>query len=120
MKLTDFRAEIQKHNAEHPELAPCIYPSCINKIKPLWDNQVLCAEHDLLVEFWFYEKEGFRYCPEGVDMDTGQPIPHTEGMDVDMAAYRKRYCDWIAALSPEAYLGILKHQIGDDEETKPK
>jgi hypothetical protein len=115
MKLDEFRAEVAQHNLDHPELPNCIYPNCPNKIYPLWDNKVLCEEHNLLVEFWFYEEDGYSYCPDIWDFDTGKKLPKPEGSDENMATYRKRYCDWIASLSPETYLAILKHQIGDDE-----
>lgn len=115
MKLTSFRAEIIQHNTDHPELANCIYPHCPNKIYPLWDNKVLCEEHNLLVTFWFYEKEGCYYCPEAWDAFTGKKEPKPEGSDENMDMYRKRYCDWIASLTPDNYLAILKHQIGDEE-----
>ena len=114
MKLIDFRNEIAAHDVAHPELAMCIFPGCPHKIYPLWDSDVLCEEHWSMVEWWFYEKEGFRYCPDAWSMETGKKEPKPEGSDADMTAYRKRYCDWMAGLSHDAYLHILKHQIGDD------
>jgi hypothetical protein len=114
MKLQAFRDEITQHNADHPELGTCIYPNCPNKIYPLWDNKVLCKEHNLMVTFWFYEKGGYSYCPDNWDLHTGKKMPKPEGSDENMSAYRKRYCAWIAALSPEDYLAILKYQIGDE------
>jgi len=115
MKLEEFREDIQKHNKDSPSLRNCIYHNCPNKIKPAWDNNVLCEEHSLLVMWWFYEKDGYKYCPENWDAFTGEKLKKPKGSDKDMTAYRKRYCDWIAALSESDYIGILKHQIGDDE-----
>lgn len=117
-KLEEFREEIQKHNKDHPELKGCIYPNCSNKIYPTWDNDVLCFEHMMLFEWWFYEEDGWKYCPETWDAFTGEKLRKPKGSDKDMIAYRKRYCDWIASLSESDYIGILKHQIGDDEELR--
>lgn len=114
MNLLQFRKEILQHNLDHPELKRCIYPNCPNKIYKTWDSEVLCDEHRLVVEWWFYEKDGYKYCPDVWSMDTGLKEPKPEGSDENMAVYRKRYCDWIASLSPKEYLSILKHQIGDE------
>lgn len=116
MKLAEYRTKITTYNQAHPTLPNCIYPNCPNKILPQWDNQVLCAEHNLLVEFWFYEKDGYQYCPDIWSIDMGKKIPKPEGSDTNMTAYRKRYCDWIAALSPAEYESILKSQIGDERD----
>jgi hypothetical protein len=114
MKLTELRAEIMQHNIDHPDLRFCIYPQCPNKINPAWDNEVLCEEHQLMMLYWFYEEDGAKYCPDTWDFPSGKKLPKPRGSDVDMTAYRKRYCDWIMALSPEQYLSILKRQIGDE------
>lgn len=114
MKLNEFREEIVIHNAEHPELKVCIYPNCPNHIYPLWDNDVLCQEHNLLVTYWFYEKEGYQYCPDTWDAMSGKKLRKPRGSDENMVAYRKRYCDWIASLTPDKYIKILKIQIGDE------
>ena len=114
-KLEEFRESIKKHNAEHPELKNCIYPNCPNKIQPAWDNDVLCFEHMMIFDFWFYEKEGYKFCPDVWDCDTGKKLPKPEGSDENMTAYRKRYCDWIQSLSESEYIGILKWSIGDEE-----
>jgi aminoglycoside/choline kinase family phosphotransferase len=115
LRLEEFRESIKKHNEEHPELKNCIYPNCINKIRPTWDNDVLCEEHQLLMDWWFYEKDGYSFCPETWDAFTNVKLPKPKGSDANMTAYRKRYCDWIKSLSESDYIGILKHQIGDDE-----
>ena len=114
MKIDEFRKDIEKHDKDHPELPNCIYYNCVHKIKPAWDNQVLCEEHSLLFLFWFYEEGGYAFCPDTWDMDTGKKLPKRDGSDDDMTAYRKRYCDWIASLTNENYESILKHQIGDE------
>jgi hypothetical protein len=114
MNIDDFRTEIKQHNADHPDFKPCIYPNCPNKIYPLWDNQVLCEEHNLMVTFWVYEKDGWKYNPDTWDAFTNKKLPKPKGSDKNMTAYRKRYCDWIASLPAVEYLTILKHQIGDE------
>lgn len=111
MKIIDFRNEIVQHNLAHPELSNCIYPKCLNKINPAWDNMVLCLEHQMLMEYWFYEEDGAKYCPDVRDFPSGKKLPKTKGSDKDMSAYRKRYCDWIGSLSTEEYMNILLHQI---------
>ncbi len=118
MKLEELRARIKVHDKDHPEYRQCIYSGCIHKIDPTWDNKVLCEEHDLMFRFWFYEEDGAKYCPDIWEFETGKKLPKPEGSDPDMKAYRKRYCDWIASLSPEKYLSILKHQIGDEKPCK--
>lgn len=115
MKLTDFRKEIEQHNMANSKLPNCIQYNCKNKIKPAWDNEVLCEEHQLMMLYWFYEEDGVKYCPDTWDFPSGKKLPKPKGSDRDMTAYRKRYCDWIAALSPEQYLVILKQQIGDED-----
>lgn len=112
MNLTDLRSEIAQNNKDHPELPFCIYPNCPNKIKPAWDNQVLCHEHYLLVEFWFYEKDGWVKNPDTWDFPSGKKLPKPAGSDANMTTYRKRYCDWIASLSNAEYEKILLMQIG--------
>jgi hypothetical protein len=114
MLLADFRKEIVQHNIDHPDLKNCIYPNCPNKIKPAWDNEVMCFEHQLVMEYWFYEEDGALFCPDIWDFPSGKKLPRPRCSDPDMTAYRKRYCDWIAALSPQQYLDILKIQIGDE------
>jgi hypothetical protein len=113
MKLEKFRKEIEEHDKTHPELKNCIYYGCVHKIKPAWDNQVLCEEHSLMMLHWFYELDGSSYHPEIFDFDSGKPIPKRKGTDENMTAYRKRYCDWIASLSEQEYIDLLKYQIGD-------
>ena len=115
MNLQTFRFEIEQHNKDHPELKGCIYPNCPNKIKPAWDNDVLCHEHELIMLHWFYERGGCEYCPDNWSLESGKKMPKTKGMDRNMHEYRKRYCDWIASLSPIEYESILKNQIGDEE-----
>lgn len=115
MKLEKFRERELQHDKEHPELPNCIYYNCTHKIKPAWDNKVLCGEHELMMLFWFYEEDGAKYCPDVWDMNTGKKLPKPKGSVENMAAYRKKYCDWIAALSEKQYLDLLKFQIGDDE-----
>jgi len=114
MKLQTFRAEITQHNKDHPELKGCIYSNCPNKIDPAPDNQVLCEEHNLVMLHWFYELDGWKYGPESYDAFTGKKLPRRLGSDLTMVDYRKRYCNWIASLSPIEYLAILKNAIGDD------
>ena len=115
MNVTEFRAKIIQYNNENPSLSQCICPNCLNKIYITWDNTVLCHEHQLLMEYWFYEKSGYRYCPDIWDMN-GKKLPKPKGSDKNMELYRQRYCDWIASLSQNKYIKILKHQIGDHED----
>jgi len=98
------------------KLGNCIYPNCKNKIKPTWDNNVLCEEHMLMFDWWFYEENGWKFCPESWDAFTGIKQPKPEGSDNNMTAYRKRYCDWIQSLPKAKYIEILKYQRGDEEE----
>jgi hypothetical protein len=119
MQLEELRAEIQQHNTDHPDLPACIIPNCPNKVKPAWDNKVLCYEHKLVVDHWVVEKSGFQFDPEVRDFDTGKKLPRPAGSDENKATYRKRYCDWVTGLSPEIYLDILKYQIGDEREVVP-
>lgn len=115
MKLNELKNKIEQNDKAHPELPNCIYYNCRHKIKPAWDNEVLCQEHELMMLHWFYELDGFSYHPEIFDLNTRKPIPKRKGTDENMAAYRKRYCDWIASLTESEYIQILKHQIGDEE-----
>jgi len=114
MNIDELRKGIIQNNLKNPDVPKCIFPHCPNAIDKSWDNDVLCREHRLLFLYWFYEENGWIYCPETYDIFTGKKEPKSEGSDVDMNAYRKRYCDWIASLSSEQYLLNLKRQIGDD------
>ena len=115
MKIADFRKEIEAHNVAHPEIPKCIAYNCVNKIDPAWDNQVLCKEHEMVMLYWFYEENGVSYCPDVWSFPDGKKLRKLKGSDATMIAYRKRYCDWIAALTPQQYIDILKIQIGDEE-----
>jgi hypothetical protein len=86
----------------------CIVQGCQKIIDEAWDNNVLCVEHRLLFLYWFYEKDGAKYCPETFDFPSGKKLPKPKGSDENMPAYRKRYCDWILALSVEEKERILK------------
>jgi hypothetical protein len=43
--------------------------------------------------------------------DPSKMLPKSKEADIDMKAYRKRYCDWIQSLSPEEYKCILLWSI---------
>lgn len=113
MKLSDYRKENLEYDKTNPTHPQCIYPNCNHRVNIAWDNKVLCHEHEMIMLHWFYELDGWHYCPDQWDFETGTKLPKPEGSDDNMKAYRKRYCDWIASLTKEEYERILKFQIGD-------
>ena len=114
LTLIDYRKENEAFDAAHPANPQCIYPKCLHKVNLAWDNKVLCHEHEMLMLHWFYELDGWHYCPETWDMETGKKLPKPADSDVNMTAYRNRYCEWITSLAKTDYERILLFQIGGD------
>jgi ribosomal protein L32 len=79
----------------------CAYPKCQNVIDNTeMGDQTLCCYHRMLIDFWFYEENGWEYAPNMKSLDTGKHYP-TPKQDPDLATYRNRYQAWAEGLGQE-------------------
>jgi len=68
-----------------------------------------CLYHAVLVDFWFYELGGVKYCPAELTFTLSgsgrvgghAPAPYPETADPDAATYRARYQKWAEDLGQE-------------------
>lgn len=89
----------------------CVWKDC--PFEAQWDN--LCEYHALLIDFWFYELDGVKYCPAELTFSMmGDPAPamYPETADPDKGTYRARYQKWANDLGPEECDRIVIDQGG--------
>lgn len=76
----------------------------------------LCEYHGLLVDFWFYELDGVKYCPAELWVTLeGKPLgraEYPETADPNKETYRARYQKWANDLGPIEYDKIVISQGG--------
>jgi hypothetical protein len=77
-----------------PDRVKCVYPECKDVVDQTeLGDDTLCCYHRMLIDFWFYEKDGWKYAPDARDMQTGEIVRQPEA-DPDKATYRARWYKW--------------------------
>lgn len=89
----------------------CVWNEC--PFEQYMDN--LCEYHGLLINYWFYELDGAKYCPAELTFTMlGDPSPaiNPETADPNKETYRARYQKWATDLGPEKCDQIVINQGG--------